>query len=171
MILFKSSNINASTTTTRSSSRNGISSRSSSAGDNAMVTKQQKEVRQAMLDLAVKMYKEVVDGLDGDNKNVPPSTFRTIREAFRNPPWLNRNSNYHRYKVTNIPTDVNVDPSEEHLSAKTEESGVKKRVADRPVVVAARSMSRNSRKLEYLQQPPLRREKEETNWQMACWNK
>ena len=60
--------------------------------------KQQKEVRQVMLDQAVRMYtKEIAKS---KNKNVSGSTFRTIMEAFDFPAWMTRHTiRYHYLKM------------------------------------------------------------------------
>jgi hypothetical protein len=60
----------------------------------SVVKRNQKEVPITMLDLALKMYKDAVGALTNNNKNVPPSTFRTISEAFGNPPWMNCDAIY-----------------------------------------------------------------------------
>jgi hypothetical protein len=100
---------------------------------NAAIKKNQKEVRMAMMELAVKMYKDAVDALTDDNKNVPPCTFKSIREAFGNPPWLNRDAIYYHIKKSNnnkppennnCPIQItNVDNSDPELSDITTDSG------------------------------------------------
>jgi hypothetical protein len=51
-----------------------------------------------MLELADKMYKKALTALEPGNKNVPPSTFKSIREAFGNLSWLNRDAIYYHIK-------------------------------------------------------------------------
>jgi uncharacterized protein (DUF1778 family) len=79
--------------------------------------KQQQEVRNVMLDQAVRMYQDAIE--KSNKKYIEGRTFKQILAAFDNPPWMARHTIYNHYKrwakkntpVTNV-TVNNEQPTE-----------------------------------------------------------
>jgi hypothetical protein len=88
---------------------------------------QQKEIRQNMLDQAVKLY---LNTMQSGSTNVAPNTFRTIISIFGNPLWMTKNAIYYRYqknvKKVSDNNNVVIDNNEviNHVSADNNQPNV-----------------------------------------------
>jgi hypothetical protein len=102
-------------------------SRKAPPSASTVLKQQQKEIRQNMLDQAVKLY---INAMQSGSTNVPPNTFRTIISTFGNPSWMTKNAIYYHYqknvKKVNDNNNVGIDNNEaiNHVSADNNQPNV-----------------------------------------------